>query len=176
NYVSARYKLDTATFTSDLSETQDDVTRKPTGKRINQRSNDFGSNNKRVKSRLVIDKNDLKILSRKTQSDKEFRQKLAARFAAIGGRKPSLHVNNILTDLLTETLVSLIQLVRKALKEKLRPITTFKCYICCILEAVMKYKQSSSLVTKDDVVNFIQAWLRHANDRIQGEKLNCKRR
>ncbi|CAG7719793.1 unnamed protein product [Allacma fusca] len=49
NYESARNKLDTATFTSDLSKTEN-VARKPTGKRINQRSNDFSSNNKRHSS------------------------------------------------------------------------------------------------------------------------------
>ncbi|CAG7823921.1 unnamed protein product [Allacma fusca] len=53
-YESARCKLDTATFTSDLNETEDDVARKPIGKRINQRSNDSGPNNKRVKSKLVM--------------------------------------------------------------------------------------------------------------------------
>ncbi|CAG7819156.1 unnamed protein product [Allacma fusca] len=285
NYESARCKLDTATFTSDLTE--DDVARKPIGKRINQRSNDSGSKNKRVKSSLVMystlanvtdpltdltkntdhsvtehsnlkqnpnnsvtehsnlpendpagsptivesdsdsvtylfpksnvaatsnfekevivaltdiklrlckmensleyrnsipvysvfedkdfedlpisDENDLHILSQKVQSDKKFRRKLVAQFGAIGGRKPSLHVNNILTDLLTDTLARSYSWLGKRGNKSFARLQLLNV----IFEAVMKYKKSSSLVTKDDVVNFIQAWLRHANDRIQGKK------
>ncbi|CAG7656043.1 unnamed protein product [Allacma fusca] len=47
-YESAKCKLDMAdmaTFTSDLGETADDVARKPIGKIINQRSNDFEHSN-----------------------------------------------------------------------------------------------------------------------------------
>ncbi|CAG7823922.1 unnamed protein product [Allacma fusca] len=124
----------------------------------------------------ISDENDLQILSRKVQSDKKFRRKLvnvlvsfskyAARFGAIHGRKPSLHVNNILTDLLTDALARSYSWLGKRGNKSFAQLQLLNV----IFEAVMKYKKSSSLVTKDDVVNFIPAWLRHANDRIQGKK------
>ncbi|CAG7832402.1 unnamed protein product [Allacma fusca] len=85
---------------------------------------------------------DLQEIFGKVQRDKHFKKKLVARFGSIGGRKPSLHVNSILSDLLTDELA---------------------------VEAVKEYKKTPSVITKDEVNSFIQTWLRHAKDRIQAK-------
>ncbi|CAG7732343.1 unnamed protein product [Allacma fusca] len=111
------------------------------------------------------DHKELVAFKRALDGDKILKLKTVERFSSFGGRKASLHVAAILTDLLTDELATGYSWCG------LRGNRSFSelGFLKLIYASVKKTAKNAGTITREDVKSSIDSWLRHAKDRIAGK-------
>ncbi|CAG7734804.1 unnamed protein product [Allacma fusca] len=96
------------------------------------------------------------------KSNKILEKKLVERFRSLGGRKPSLHVAAMMSDLMSDELAKSYSWLGLRGNLSFSELGVQKHFYAAVKLSV----KNPATFTRNDVKESVESWLRHANDRL----------